>query len=722
MYKNFIFITILFMAFSLPKLVLAQNNAPLELAPNKPSPHKWSSGEQQTYSMALTAGQYIELSYKVAKGTDDIAQYLKVFQPDGMLIVQSNNFISFTATITGNYRLEMKAFMVDPEEQAKTSNYNYTLQLTTGSLEGFKPSYPLVSKHTFKDYEARFYGDKNQGSFEVLQNGARIYAQKGGRFWLGDEEFNEAPAQPNNLVAMGQEITNLGQPNLLVQEDTGEDGYRSIYVYELAKNLPHVATIYVGEYPSVSFADLDGDKRPELIVSDDTFAEWQVDEVEPPIPEVVLKFRDGAYHLAPEFMHHPAPDLEELQQQAQEAHDADWEEGLLETAPWSSMVYLIYSGHAGLAWTFFESAWPLDEPGNEAAKKEFLRDFQQQLTTSPYWAELKTLSPLSRPNVKVGYIDKTGKTVISPAFTTISQFQEDLAPVLIEGRYGYIDNTGKVVIKPQFVSASNFADGLAAISVESKENILYGYIDKTGKIIIKPQFVDASDFAEGLAAIAVEDKTGVAYGYIDKTGKIVIKPQFDEANDFSEGLASVSLEIDEDVTAYGYIDKTGKIVIKPQFDEASSFSAGLACIGVVNQDEESSYGYIDKTGKIVIKSQFDEAEDFAQGLALVTVADKYGFIDPTGKITIANQFDAAESFSEELALIELNGKYGFIDTKGQIVIKPQFDEARPFANGLALVRVQGKYGYINSTGEIVIKPQFDEALDFVNGLAAIIVN
>lgn len=71
-------------------------------------------------------------------------------------------------------------------------------------------------------------------------------------------------------------------------------------------------------------------------------------------------------------------------------------------------------------------------------------------------------------------------------------FRKDIA-----GKWGYIDGTGKQVISPQFDLANSFSEGLAAVKVKNK----CGYINKIGKVVVQPQFSSCEDFAEGLAAV-----------------------------------------------------------------------------------------------------------------------------------------------------------------------------------------------------------------------------
>lgn len=106
--------------------------------------------------------------------------------------------------------------------------------------------------------------------------------------------------------------------------------------------------------------------------------------------------------------------------------------------------------------------------------------------------------------------------MIPPQFESAGGFSGGLAVVNVKGKYGYIDKTGRVVISPQFYSAGGFSEGLAEVRINGK----WGYIDKTGRIVISPQFEDANYFSGGLAKVKVNGKEM----YIDKTGYVVAMP------------------------------------------------------------------------------------------------------------------------------------------------------------------------------------------------------
>lgn len=371
--------------------------------------------------------------------------------------------------------------------------------------------------------------------------------------------------------------------------------------------------------------------------------------------------------------------------------------------------------------------------------------------------------------MKVGFINKTGKLVIgfdrSPkrienAFdfhqgrAAFYVTKEKLDPHFLYYTMGYIDETGKVVITPQFDDARDFSEGLAYVS--SKE--FRGFIDRHGKTVIKLDS-EAKDFHEGLAAVKGSGRTG--WGYMDRSGRWVIKPQYRIADDFSEGLAQVMVD-----RKFGYINKKGEMMIPPRFNahtvgyswkekfDTSRFSEGLASVSVGGR-----YGYINKKGDLVIQPQFSHAQEFSEGLAWVVTTDekthlekKAGWIDKTGQWVVAgvngrmlpmglpefhtytnDSFDWR--YSEGLVPFFVfdgeRAQWGYRDRKGKVVIKPILVYSEPrtvwgaglpaegksmtelrgyrvaaFHGGIARVdfyssSMQKDYGYIDKRGRFI---------------------
>ena len=116
-------------------------------------------------------------------------------------------------------------------------------------------------------------------------------------------------------------------------------------------------------------------------------------------------------------------------------------------------------------------------------------------------------------------------------------FSDGLAIVQVGSKFGYMNKSFKVVITPAFDYAQRFSEGLALVYDKKKDAC--GYIDHSGKQVIPYQFAVSSPFREGLAVASNPEQRSL-YGYIDKTGRWVISPKFNFARPFSEGKASVA--------------------------------------------------------------------------------------------------------------------------------------------------------------------------------------
>jgi hypothetical protein len=312
-----------------------------------------------------------------------------------------------------------------------------------------------------------------------------------------------------------------------------------------------------------------------------------------------------------------------------------------------------------------------------------------------------TLAPLPiLINGKWGYIDTSGRIVISPRFSEAFMFQEGLAVIVVGNKWGFIDPTGREVISPTFHEATSFYEGLACVLVGKQ----WGYIDTNGTLVIPPRFNEKGVFRNGLSWHMFEN--GLR-GYIDRDGNTVIKSIYKYCGDFSEGLAYVMYG-----DRYGFIDTTGDFVIMPAFEEADSFHESLARIRT-----QGKYGFINRSGQVVIEPHFDYAQSFSEGLAAVTMdwpsvlaRGRRGYIDTTGELRIVNSlFMSVMEFTEGLAAariedqVGIQHKYCFIDKNGTMVVPPRFYRASSFCNGIARVWLEpySGQGYINREGEFI---------------------
>ena len=342
---------------------------------------------------------------------------------------------------------------------------------------------------------------------------------------------------------------------------------------------------------------------------------------------------------------------------------------------------------------------------------------------------------------KWGFIDKTGKKVISPKYLGASEFKDNLAQVqtsitnimhnkimtAIDGTVTIIDKTGKeiVPIQKKYMDIAEFSDDLALFCTEGEK--VCGYIDKNGKEVIVLQRVKpgCEGFKEGLACVFEEDEFEKRkYGYIDKSGNIVIpvQLQYDNANNFHEGLALLCNYPDVYIIRTKnciFIDKTGKEILSlEEYSDAKDFHEGLAAV-----EKYGKWGFIDKTGKEVISLQYDAVGNFYDGVTRIKKNKKWGLIDKTGKEIIFPQYDDLGDYSylfqHGFAIVKKNEQYGFIDKTGKEITPLKYDRVRDFSNDLAAVKKNEKWGFIDKTGKEVIPLQYDIIADFHENLAKV---
>ena len=136
-----------------------------------------------------------------------------------------------------------------------------------------------------------------------------------------------------------------------------------------------------------------------------------------------------------------------------------------------------------------------------------------------------------RVGEKYGLVDATGAVLIEPVHDFIDAGRgEGPIPFMRGDRYGYMDRSGREVISPRYAIARPFMHGLAAVSFAGGDvdgeavGAVFGYIDAADEMIIQPRFDDAAFFSgDGAAPVRVGDM----YGLVDRRGQTLLPVEFD---------------------------------------------------------------------------------------------------------------------------------------------------------------------------------------------------
>lgn len=255
------------------------------------------------------------------------------------------------------------------------------------------------------------------------------------------------------------------------------------------------------------------------------------------------------------------------------------------------------------------------------------------------------------------FIDRNFNTVFRLNFATeAGAFSEGLAKFQdSSGRWGFIDKSGKIAIKPAYQYVMSFSGGMALVAVNTRDGIAAGYINREGVIAIplSRKYVNLRPFSDGLAAF----KTSEGWGYMNNLGATAIKPnpKWVEAADFRENFASVRIG-----DKWGVIDKQGFLIIEQKYDFPVVFYNGMAAVSITG-----SAGFIDKNEKYIIEPHFDDvAIPFIAGNAFVLSEGRYIPVDNAGNLLSDNGFRRLNPNYSEIMDYEKTVKSDYFDFIG----------------------------------------------------------
>ena len=216
-----------------------------------------------------------------------------------------------------------------------------------------------------------------------------------------------------------------------------------------------------------------------------------------------------------------------------------------------------------------------------------------------------------------GWINESGEILIPLEWDGVGAFnQGGLAPVCRDELWGVIDRKGKIIILPRYSSLTLQGEGLAIVENEGR----FGVIRIDGNSIVPIQWDAIWDFdTYGMAMVCKDGK----YGWIDRMGNPVIKPEWDRSWEFdSKGMALV---YKKDCDRMGWIDRDGKVVLPLNWILAQSFESSAVWKFPSLKDPDMTrvrVGNVFEQGKVLTASERE------------TVDGGWGLIDRDGNYLV----------------------------------------------------------------------------------------
>lgn len=242
----------------------------------------------------------------------------------------------------------------------------------------------------------------------------------------------------------------------------------------------------------------------------------------------------------------------------------------------------------------------------------------------------------------MAYFDESGNIKITTdKYTLGNMFSEGLASVSYFKYWGFIDKSGKEVISPKYDYPAYFREGVANVSKNNK----YGLIDSRENIIIPFEYDLINPSFDGVVSVKKGDK----FGFFDITGKQILDFIYDDALLFDNG--------------YGQVKQNDKWFSINKKGEASDYYQFPFEEGYRFMDYKGNKVYEDKLGNVIFKNTLGN-QKYREGLSLIKENGKFGFVDRVGNVILKPIYDSAENFKDGYARVQIENDYFNINKKG----------------------------------------------------------
>lgn len=315
---------------------------------------------------------------------------------------------------------------------------------------------------------------------------------------------------------------------------------------------------------------------------------------------------------------------------------------------------------------------------------------------------------------KVGVVDRKGKTLIKPEYTTIyiPNQSKEVFFCYIDEEYKVLDSKGKDIFT-EFSSLSPIL--ISDTSLEMEKNVLcyeengkFGLVDFDGKKLTGAVYEKVESLKNKPGCILVK-KDGL-YGVLDSYGNTIVDIKYysvksDEFCSETEGYLKTGYVVTEKTSTgiiYGYIDYNGKILVEPKYESISR--------ALEYQNEDDIYLIFMNRGKkgviknksIIIKPNFQAINYYDQSnVFIVNKNGKYGFYNNDGDEILKASF-TAYSIAGDYISVKKDDNMMLYDLHGNLVNSNNYKSISETGNPSYFIAQdeQGYYSIISKESEI----------------------
>ena len=266
---------------------------------------------------------------------------------------------------------------------------------------------------------------------------------------------------------------------------------------------------------------------------------------------------------------------------------------------------------------------------------------------------------------KVGVVDREGKQIIEPKFSSIyipNQSKDVFICFEDDENYQVLNSKGKDIFTEY---ESVYPIVISESTLEMEKNVLsyekdgkYGLVDYSGKELSKAIYESISSLPNKPGCILVK-KNGL-YGVLDSNGNVVIEAKYnsvkgDEYSSEEDGYSKTGYIVSEKTNTgiiYGYINYEGKMLIAPKYE--------LITRCLEYEDDDIYLIFMNNGKKGVIKNKKTIIKSKDQSINYYNVSDIF--------------------------VVNKNGKYGFYKNNGDEILEPIYTDYSLAGNYISVKR------------------------------------